>query len=111
MSVYLQHCEPNSGCKNTSIWKDGRGIPRLDFVWGGGVFPLELQITFKKSHLCQFLMDSNGLYIYGSVMKHTTLQNSGYLEFPSKHAAILDFVFFFFFYKIIVFLHVHHCTL
>ena len=37
-------------------------------------------------------MDSNDLYIYGSVKTYTIYKNSGHLEFPRKHAAILDFV-------------------
>ena len=36
--------------------------PQLDFV--GGVFPPGITNIFKKSYLCQFLMDSNDLYIY-----------------------------------------------
>ena len=31
---------------------------------GGAYSPFELQISLKKSYLCQFLMDSNDLYIY-----------------------------------------------
>ena len=38
--------------------------------------------------------------------------NSGHLEFPRKHAAILDFVCFWTFFKKIFFLfRVHHCTI
>ena len=40
----------------------GQKYPPLEFV-GGGHSPLELQIYLKKSHLCQFLMDSKDLYI------------------------------------------------
>ena len=36
--------------------------PQLDFV-GGGVFPPGITNICKKSYLCQFLMDSNDLYI------------------------------------------------
>ena len=32
--------------------------------------PLELQIIFNKSHLYQFLIDSNDLYIYESVLTY-----------------------------------------
>ena len=38
------------------------------------IIRLELQISLKKSHLCQFLMDSKDLYIYGLAMTYTILQ-------------------------------------
>ena len=45
-------------------------------------------------------MDSKDIYICGSVKTHTILQkNSGHLEFQRKHAAILDFVCFWTFFK------------
>ena len=36
--------------------------------FSGGVFPPGITNIFKKSQLCQFLMDSKDLYIHGSVM-------------------------------------------
>ena len=80
-------------CKSLAKWwgvvpwylplRFGRGqkYPPLE-CGGGGSFPLELQISLKKSHLCQFLMDSKDLYICGSAMLYTILQ---------KTAAILNF--------------------
>ena len=38
--------------------------PPAGFCGGGAYSPLELQISFKKSQLSQFLMDSKDLYIY-----------------------------------------------
>ena len=40
----------------------------------GGAFPLEFQISLKKLHICQFLMDSKDLYTCGSAMTYTILQ-------------------------------------
>ena len=40
----------------------------------GAHSPLELNISFKKSNLCKFLMDSKDLYICGSVKTYTILQ-------------------------------------
>ena len=54
-------------------WKGGRSIPLLEFV-GGGAFPPGITNILKKSHLCQFLMDSKDLYIFGSAMTYTILQ-------------------------------------
>ena len=93
----------------------GRGAevsPRWN-LWGGGAFPPGISNIFQKLHLCQFLMDSKDLYICGSAMTYTILRkNSSHLEFPHKHAAILDFVCFWtFFNKIIFPLRVHHCTI
>ena len=57
-------------------------------------------------------MDSKDLYICGSVKTYTILQKSGHLEFPRKHAVILDFVCFWTFLKKNIFLlRVHHCTI
>ena len=44
--------------------------PPAGFCGGGGVFPSGIKNIFKKSHLCQFLMDSKDLYILGSVIKY-----------------------------------------
>ena len=43
-------------------WGGGRSIPTLEFV-GGALLPGITNIFLKKSHLCQFLMDSKDLYI------------------------------------------------
>ena len=43
-------------------WPVSDVSPQLNFV--GGVFPPGITNIFKNSHLCQFLMDSNDLYIY-----------------------------------------------
>ena len=58
-------------------------------------------------------MDSKYLYICGSVKTYIQFyKNSGHLEFPRKHAAILDFVCFWTFLKKNIFLlRVHHCTI
>ena len=49
-------------------------------LWGA--YSPGIRNIFKKSHLCQFLMDSKDIYIYGSIMTYTILQ---------KIAAILNF--------------------
>ena len=52
--------------------------------------------------------------IYAFINRYGHIQffkNSGHLEFSRKHAAILDFVVFFYLFKTIIFLlHMHHCT-
>ena len=53
----------------------GRGAevsPRWN-LWGGGAFPLGITNILKKSHLCQFVMDSKDLYICRSAMTYTIL--------------------------------------
>ena len=39
-----------------------------------GAFPPGISNIFKKSHLCQFVMDSKDIYICRSVMTYTILQ-------------------------------------
>ena len=43
-------------------------------ICGGGAFPPGITNIFKKSHLCQFVMDSKDLYICRSAMTYTILQ-------------------------------------
>ena len=88
----LQHLVPP-----TSIWKGAEVSPHWN--WWGERIPHGITNIFKKSHLCQFVMDSKDLYICRSAKTYTILQNSGHLEFPRKHAAILDFVCFWTFLK------------
>ena len=40
----------------------------------GGAFPPGISNIFRKSHLCQFVMDSKDLYICRSAMTYTILQ-------------------------------------
>ena len=62
--------------------RGGRSIPRWN-LWGGGAFPPGITNIFKKSRLCQFVMDSKDIYICRSAMTYTILQ---------KIAAILNFL-------------------
>ena len=53
----------------------GRGAevsPRWN-LWGGA-FPPRITNIFKKSHLCQFVMDSKDLHICRSAMTYTIFQ-------------------------------------
>ena len=53
----------------------GRGA-EVSPCWNlrGGAFPPGITNIFKKSHLCQFVMDSKDLYICRSAMTNTILQ-------------------------------------
>ena len=82
----------------TSICKGGRNIPRLD---SGGYFRgrllLELQISLKKIASLSILNGfeiSIHLWIGNDIIIYIIqfYNNSGHLEFPRKHATILDFV-------------------
>ena len=75
-----------TACKSLANWwglflgtshfdlERGQKYPPVGIYGGGGAFPLELQISLKQSHLCQFLINSKDLYICGSAMTYTMLQ-------------------------------------
>ena len=96
-----------TACKSLAKWSelflwtshfDLEGVQKYPPVGiCGGRIPPGITNIFKKSHLCQFLMYSKYLSFVDRQWRIQFCKNSSHLEFPRKHAAILDFVCFWIF--------------
>ena len=59
------------GTSRFEIWKEGRSIPPLEFVGGGGRIPPGITNIFKKIASLSILDGFENLYISGSAMTYT----------------------------------------